>query len=367
MEQVKQFASMRLKFLDSLYISKVKKTPAVIAGVFLLFAGYLYAPAANAAVPTPAVSLTASASKISGTAWTNDGSIGGTATLSTAASTAPTFQASDTSVALNAVNNTSQFITQSLGNGSALSSVTFEMNMKINSTQTHSPAGMILGWAGTNYDIWFQGGCLGFNTGSSEVFGFNNTANLDTYRTYTFVMSTTQDNTTKQKIFVDGVQQSLSFCFGSTVSQATKSFGSSPSSYTIGRFGSNAFFGTFNLRTFKLWTTDLTVAQIQESNSAQYMPASHTIALTSGLTTASYRTVSTIRSTTDIDGKVTFSVNGKRIPGCISVQTVSKIANCTWRPSVINYNYLTARLVATGGSLTTSTFRVFVNKRTGNR
>ena len=346
---------------------KAKKAPAVIAGAFLLFAGYLYAPAANAAVPTPAVSLTASPSKISGTAWTNDGSIGGTATLSTAASTAPTFQSSDTSVALNAVNNTSQFISQSLGNGSALSNVTFEMTMKISSTQTHSPSGMILGWTGVNYDIWFQSGCLGFNTGSSEVFGFNNTANLDTYHTYTFVMSTTQDNTTKQKIFVDGVQQTLSFCFGSNVSQATKSFGSAPSTYTIGRFGSNAFFGTFNLRTFKLWTSDLTVAQIQESNSAQYSPTSHTIALTSGLTTAGYRTASTIRSTSDVDGKVTFLINGKRIPGCINVQTVSKIANCTWRPSIINFSNITARIVATGGSLTTSTLRIFVNKRTGNR
>ena len=345
----------------------MKKTPAVLAGVFLLFSTYLFIPVAHAAVPTPQVSLTASASKISGTAWTNDGSIGGTATLSTAASTAPTFQSSDSSVALNAVNNTSQFISQSLGNSSALLNVTFEMTMNIKSSQTHSPYGMILGWAGTNYDIWFQSGCLGFNTGSSEVFGFNNTANLDTYHTYTFVMSTTQDNTTKQKIFVDGVEQSLSFCFGSTVSQATKSFGNAPSTYTIGRFGSNAFFGTFNLRTFKLWTSDLTIAQIQESNSAAYSPTLHTIALTSGLTTASYRTASTIRSTTDVDGKVTFLMNGKRIPGCINVQTVSKIANCTWRPSKNNYNYITASLVASGGSLMTSTLRVFVNKRTGKR
>ena len=55
----------------------MKKTPAVLAGVFLLFSTYLFIPVAHAAVPTPQVSLTASASKISGTAWTNDGSIGG--------------------------------------------------------------------------------------------------------------------------------------------------------------------------------------------------------------------------------------------------------------------------------------------------
>jgi hypothetical protein len=345
----------------------VKKTPAVLAGVFLLFSTYILIPAAHAAVPTPQVSLTASASKISGTAWTNDGSIGGSATLSTAASTAPTFQASDSSVALNAVNNTSQFISQSLGNGSALSTVTFEMNMNIKSSQTHSPSGMILGWAGTNYDIWYQPNCLGFNTGGGDIYGMSTASGvLDGYHTFTFVMSTTQDNTSKQKIFMDGVQQSLSLCMG-TVGQASKSFGSAPSSYAIARYGSNNFYGTFNLRTFKLWTSELTVSQIQESYGSQFTPLSHTIALTSGLTTSSYRSVSTIRSTTDIDGKVTFLVNGKRIPGCVNVQTVSKIANCTWRPSKNNYNYITALLVATGGSLMTPTLRVFVNKRTGKR
>jgi hypothetical protein len=345
----------------------VKKTPAVLAGVFLLFTTYLVTPTAHAALPNPQVSLTATPSKISGTSWTNDGSLGGSATLSTAASTAPTYQASDTSVALNAVNNTNQYISQSLGNGSALSTVTFEMNMNIKSTQSHSPSGMILGWAGTNYDIWYQPGCVGFNTGGGDVYGMSTASGvLDQFHTFTFVMSTTGDNTSKQKIFMDGVQQSLSLCMG-TVNQGSKSFGGPPSSYAIGRYGSNAFYGTFNLRTFKLWTSELTTAQIQESYNTQLTPTSHTIALTSGLSTAVYRTASTLRSTTDVEGKVTFFFNGKRIPGCINIQTVSKIANCTWKPSAINYNNITARIVASGGSLTTSTLRIFVTKRTGNR
>jgi len=345
----------------------VKKTPAVLAGVFLLFTTYLVIPAAQAALPNPQVSLTATPSKISGTSWTNDGSLGGSATLSTAASTAPTYQASDTSVALNAVNNTNQYISQSLGNGSALSTVTFEMNMNIKSTQSHSPSGMILGWAGTNYDIWYQPGCVGFNTGGGDVYGMSTASGvLDQFHTFTFVMSTTGDNTSKQKIFMDGVQQSLSLCMG-TVNQASKSFGGPPSSYAIGRYGSNAFYGTFNLRTFKLWTSELTTAQIQESYNTQLTPTSHTIALASGLSTAVYRTASTLRSTTDVEGKVTFFFNGKRIPGCINIQTVSRIANCTWKPSAVNYNNITARVVASGGSLTTSTLRIFVTKRSGNR
>lgn len=346
----------------------MKKVPAVIAGTFLLFTTYLYIPAAHAAVPNPQVLLTASASKISGTSWTNDGSIGGSATLSTGASTAPTFQSSDSSVALNAVNGTNQFISQSLGNGSAISTVTFEMIMNVKSAQSHSPSGMILGWAGTNYDIWYQPNCIGFNTGGGDIFGMSTASGvLDGFHTFTFVMSTTQDNTSKQRIFMDGVQQSLSLCMGA-VNQASKSFGSAPSSYAIGRYGSNGFYGTFNLRSFKLWMSELTTAQIQESYSAQFTPTSHTIALASGLSTAVYRTASTVRSTSDVDGKVTFFLNGKRIPGCFNIQTVSKVATCTWKPSIINSNNnITARIVATGGSLTTSTLKIFVTKRSGLR
>jgi hypothetical protein len=347
----------------------VKKTPAVAVGVFLLFISNLFTPAASAAVPSPEVSLTASAAKISGTAWSNDGTLGGSATLSTAASTAPTFQSSDSSVALNAAAGTNQYITQSLGNGSALSVVTFQMNMKLLSAQANSSGsyGMVLGWAGTNYDIWYQPGCVGFNTGGGDIYGMSTLSGvLDSYHTFTFVMSTTQDNTTRQKIFMDGVQQSTSLCQG-TVGQAAKSFGTPPSSYTIARYGSNGFYGTFNLRSFKLWTSELTTAQIQESYNSQFVPTSHTIALTSGLNSAVFRTNSTLRSTVDVDGKVTFFFNGKRIPGCINLQTSGKTVDCTWKPSAINYNSITAQLVAPGGSLATSTMRIFVNKRSGNR
>ena len=348
----------------------MKKTPALVAGVFLLFTTYLYIPSAYAAVPNPQVSLTASASKISGTSWTNDGSIGGNAILSTSSSPAPTYLVSDSAVALNAVAGTNQYISQSLGNGSALSNVTFQMNMKIFSTQANSAGsyGMILGWEGTNYDIWYQPGCVGFNTGGGDIYGMSTLSGvLDSYHTFTFVMSTTQDDTSKQKIFMDGVQQSLSLCMG-TVNQASKSFGSAPSSYAIGRYGSNGFYGTFNLRSFKLWTSELTIAQIQESYNAQFTPTSHTIALASGLSTAVYRTATTVRSTSDVDGKVTFFLNGKRIPGCLNIQTVSKVATCTWKPSIINSNNnINARIVATGGSLTTSTLKIFVTKRSGLR
>lgn len=348
----------------------MKKVPAVLAGTFLLFSTFINPPLAIAVVPTPDFLLVASPSKVNGSAWTNDGLLGGSATLAAATSTLPAFQSSDTSVALNATSSHSQYINGTLTNTSALTNVTFEIQMKIPSLQQYgaSTSGMILGWAGNSYDVWLNGNCIGFNTGGGEVFGINNSANYGAFHTYTFVMSTYADNTTRQRIFIDGVAQTLGACQAGTISQANKIMGSATNAtFAIGRYGSNAFYGTFNIRKFKLWTSDIGNAAILESYNSQFPPTSHTIALTSGLSNAVYRAASTLRSSTDVDGKVTFFFNGKRIPNCINIQTVSKVANCTWRPAAIGYNNLTAQLVAAGGSLTTSTFRVFVAKRSGNR
>jgi len=344
----------------------LKRTPVLVTGVLLTFLANLFFQPAVAAVPTPAVSLTASASKISGANWTNDGSIGGTATLSTANTPAPTFQSSDTSVALNSTANTKQFVTQSVGNSSALSSITFEITMKVPPTQANSSGqyGMVMGWTGVNYDIWMQNNnCIGFNTGTGDIYGFNISPFLGSFHTYTFVMSTTAAN---QKAYVNGVSKSLAFCNG-TSAGGVRGFGSIPSTFAIGRYGSNEFYGSLNVRSFKLWLSDIGASSIQESYNSTLAPTSHSIALTSGLTTATYRSVSTIRSTVDFDGRVTFFSNGKKIPGCINVLTSSKVANCNWKPSVKNYNLISALLKTDGGNLTSQSVRVFVNKRATQR
>lgn len=344
----------------------MKKTPAVIVGVFLLFLSFFQTPA-HAAVPSPEVSLTASASKINNGAWTNDGTLGGVETL-TSSSTLPSYSAGENALILNSTAGQNQYVRGYVNSTSGVNDITFQITMNYVETQTNSSSGMVLGWWGGYYDIWTQGGnCMGFNTGTGEIYGFNVSSYLNSYHTYTFVMSLTQDNTTKQKIFVDGVQKSLNFCTGSLVTQSQKTWGNS-NSFTIGIYGSNGTFpSTMKIRSFKLWLSDIGSDAIQESYNQLIVPTSHSIALTNGLNSAVYRTASTLRSTVDVDGKVTFFFNGKRIPGCINIQTVSKIANCTWKPSAINYNLITAQLVSPGGSLVTNTFRIFVSKRTNNR
>jgi hypothetical protein len=253
-----------------------------------------------------------------------------------------------------------------VGNSSALSSITFEITMKVPPTQANSSGqyGMVMGWTGVNYDIWMQNNnCIGFNTGTGDIYGFNISPFLGSFHTYTFVMSTTAAN---QKAYVNGVSKSLAFCNG-TSAGGVRGFGSIPSTFAIGRYGSNEFYGSLNVRSFKLWLSDIGASSIQESYNATLAPTSHSIALTSGLTTATYRSASTIRSTVDFDGKVTFYSNGKKIPGCVNVVTSSKVANCNWKPSVKNYNFISAVLKTVGGNLTSPSVRVFVNKRATQR
>jgi hypothetical protein len=302
------------------------------------------------------------------------------ATLSSYAATPvyPVFQASDTSVALNAAAGTSQYITGVAGSTSGISAVTVELVLKIPYSQANAvgSAGMVFGWDGSNYDIWMQSNnSIGFNTGNSDVYGVRTdtpTTGVDlrgSFHTYTFVMSTDQTDTGAQRIYIDGVKQATPYSFlnGTAASQGQKIFHSS-GNFDIGRYGSqNNFPGSFNIKSFKLWLSNIGDAAVTESYNSQFKPSTHLIALTSGLTTAVYRTTSTLQSTSDVDGKVTFFFNGKRIPGCTNIQTQSKVASCTWKPAAVGNNKITAQIVAPGGSLATSIFNITVAARSSRR
>jgi uncharacterized repeat protein (TIGR02059 family) len=86
--------------------------------------------------------------------------------------------------------------------------------------------------------------------------------------------------------------------------------------------------------------------------------------------TAIFRTVTTIRVTTNTAGRVDFYQYGKIIPNCRNIATSSNIANCSWKPSVRNFTNLTARFRPTnsGFQVTQSEIlRIYVTKRAGLR
>lgn len=72
------------------------------------------------------------------------------------------------------------------------------------------------------------------------------------------------------------------------------------------------------------------------------------LTMNSGLRTATFRTVNTISAVTTEAGKVTFFADGKKIAGCISIQTSANTASCSWKPSVRKPQRLTATLKTSG-------------------
>ena len=86
-----------------------------------------------------------------------------------------------------------------------------------------------------------------------------------------------------------------------------------------------------------------------------------------------YRQVKVITATATVAGKVTFKVNGKRLPGCIKKSVSapnSYIATCSYRPSTRGYIKISTTLNPTNNSYigtTTTSERLFVGNRSGTR
>ena len=105
-------------------------------------------------------------------------------------------------------------------------------------------------------------------------------------------------------------------------------------------------------------------------------PTNSTITLTqpSGVI---YRANTTLTAATSTTGKVTFFANGKRIPGCVAVRTVTNVgvtpntysATCSWKPSIHGNVSLSAFFQPTVGISSSMTLSAptLASKRTSNR
>jgi subtilisin family serine protease len=90
----------------------------------------------------------------------------------------------------------------------------------------------------------------------------------------------------------------------------------------------------------------------------------------SATTVASRQTI-TLSAVSNVAGKVTFRANGKVIPGCKGVRTVSLTATCQWRSSIKGTNQLSAQIIPTtiaeNEAATSSNYSITVTPRTGTR
>jgi hypothetical protein len=74
--------------------------------------------------------------------------------------------------------------------------------------------------------------------------------------------------------------------------------------------------------------------------------------------------VTNIQATLTSDGRVRFFLNGKQIPGCISVLSSSSVSTCSWKPSRRGSTNISARVV---GGTSTAQLSVGVVPRTNKR
>jgi subtilisin family serine protease len=95
------------------------------------------------------------------------------------------------------------------------------------------------------------------------------------------------------------------------------------------------------------------------------------LSVAGSLRTVASRQAITLSAVSNVAGKVTFKVNGKVIPGCKGVRTVSLTATCQWKSSVKGTNQLSAQIIPTeiavNEAATSSNYSITVTPRTGPR
>lgn len=260
----------------------------------------------------------------------------------------------------------------SLNGSSYLSSNTYPSALNGNTPYTIAAwfntsagnVGGILGYGST-------GGCLGNNLrlgGSTSIYVYWYACDYSSSTVANFVgswhhIAVTNDGTT-HKFYYDG--NFLNSNTGNT--RATTG-----TQFVLGKtINDIAFTGT--LDEVAIYTRALSLSDVQElQRGALNYNASTTVSLTvaGNVKSVSYRQPINLTAVSSIDGKITFRSNGKIIPGCKGVATISLTSTCRWKSSVKGTNQITAQIIPTNlannATAISSTYAINVSPRTGSR
>lgn len=150
-------------------------------------------------------------------------------------------------------------------NGSGYTNFSFDLNGATTLTiemwvyPVNLTNGMFFGFY--TYDIYAYNGALGYNTSAGDIYGMNSTQTsgyANTWRHYVFVMNS--GSVTSNKIYVNGVQQSLSQVLASP-SNANTSFNSGNGRIASWTINTN-YLQHMYLTKFKIYRRELTPAEI---------------------------------------------------------------------------------------------------------
>ena len=142
--------------------------------------------------------------------------------------------------------------------------LSIEMWMRVKSFANGMPFGFNL------YDVWANGGNLGFNTAVSDIYGLTSTqvtnlGLLNQWKHYVFEMRT-DVSYSNNKIYINGQNQSLSQVAG-TENIGNRSFNSGNGRISSWLF-SDVFFIAMDLAQFRIYTRALSVAEISQNYNA---------------------------------------------------------------------------------------------------
>lgn len=163
---------------------------------------------------------------------------------------------------------------------------------------------------------------------------------------------------------------SVNFMLGGTIisgcGSASASSTSASCSWTPASLGSVSLTATFTpTDSSNFETSTTTTLSVTVVNGVSTVALS----LTGGTTTPPKGQSINIIAAVDQAGRITFTIDGKRIPGCNNkVASVGNVT-CAWKPSVQKVSTITARLVPTNSvyNASTSNLRVQVVRRSGTR
>jgi hypothetical protein len=135
---------------------------------------------------------------------------------------------------------------------------------RINSFSNGMPFGF------DRYDVWANGGRLGFNTAASDIYGLTSTqvtnlGLLSQWKHYVFEMRT-DVSYSNNKIYINGQNQSLSQVAG-TENASLRSFNSGNGRISSWLF-SDVFFIAMDLAQFRTYNRALTASEIVQNYNA---------------------------------------------------------------------------------------------------
>ena len=220
----------------------------------------------------PSAQFTASNYTAGSTTWANDIS-GGTAGTAPSGGMQKTSSGATGVVFAGKESSNSDQLTSSIGSTTSVDSVTVEMWVKLKDSGSaqNASGSMLFSWntSTTNYNIYhFQDG-LGYNTFQSQIFGIDSSSYNNIWTHIVFVMTDTGP-WSGQKIYVNGVSQSLTCRFGTACTDAYSRTFSSTGNFMLMDHPNSA--NTWNARgdigLVRVYDRELTAASIANIYSA---------------------------------------------------------------------------------------------------